>query len=229
VRPNSAAIREADGSWDISLSGLTYGDAASRQQLARTLTLYDAMSAAPVTTHFAKSLTQSIGALLYEAELTGRGEFLRSGEDVTLALKSPLRIESRQTQAVITPFAPGGQGAGETAPLYAYNRQTEALALNANAKITGARPLNLLGLSVAASSPNGLTLGDISEVSLITELAEEWRASSAEGPVRLAAARADVRFINSGGLREMTARSHCPAKTKAPARSTRDWPALAAR
>jgi len=45
VRPNSAAIRAADGQWTGTIKRLTYADAAGRDRLSKALTLNSALKA----------------------------------------------------------------------------------------------------------------------------------------------------------------------------------------
>lgn len=195
VRPDSAAIRQADGHWAGALKRMSYADAAGRDALSKALTLNEAMKAAPVTTHFADSLSRTVGALLSEADVEGAGEFLRFDDKVEVKLKRPLTVKSSAASAVIS-------SAGQR-NFYDYNRASDAINLAANAVLIGARDVTLKDISLAAHSPNGVSITDVGEFSTLAISPHEWTASSNQGPVRLGPFSAKTRYINGAGARNM--------------------------
>lgn len=195
VRPDSAAIRAADGHWRMAMQKVSIAEAARRQDLAKKLTLFDAMSAAPVAEHFAQGLTDSVRALMVDAELSAAGQFMRAGERIQLSLDSPLQVRAKDTNLVISPEP--------ATPLYEYNRETEAISLYADAAIEGAYPLIISKARVTANSLNGVSLQNVAAFSAQAVLPKEWTARSPEGPVRLAPLSADIGYINQGPRRDM--------------------------
>lgn len=197
VKPDSAAIRKADGQWEVSLENGSYGSAQDRLTLARTLTAYDAMAAAPGAMHFADSLARSVGALMTEAKLSGSGQFLRLQDDVIVTLKDPLTINARGHQAQISPLT--------QAPFYQFNRSGGDITLALNLQMDGETPISLTGLRAKARSQNGVSLTDISSVQAQAQIPHEWRAQTDLGPARLAPLSTKVSYINKNGRRDMTA------------------------
>lgn len=195
VRPDSAAIRQADGKWTGEIKRFTYSDAAGRDTLANTLTLNAAMSAAPVTTHFADSLTRSVKSLLSEADVKAEGEFLRVEDKVEVKLKGPLVVTSSAAKVTLTALAQEN--------FYDYDRETESINIAANLALTGARAVTLQNMRLTALSPNGVSLSGVEGFSATAILADEWRASAPEGAVRLAPLTAKTRYVNTGSRRDM--------------------------
>ena len=197
VRPNSAAIRAADGQWTGTIKRLTYADAAGRDRLSKALTLNSALKASPVVSHFADSLTGTVKGLLKDADVSAAGEFLRVDEKVEVKLTSPLRLTAKSDEAVLSPLGDMN--------FYDYNRAADAIKIKAHAKLSGARGVTLQSMQLDARSPNGLSITDVSRFSAAAKMSEDWQASSAQGPVRLAALTADMRYINQGARRAITA------------------------
>jgi len=195
VRPDSAAIREADGKWSGDIKAMRYSDAAGRKALSEALSLNAAMSAAPITTHFADSLTATVKALLADADVKASGEFLRVNDKVEVKLSGPLTVISKSAQATLTSLG--------AEVFYDYNRETESINIAANAALFGEKSVKLGDMRLSAMSPNGLSMRDVSNFSATAVLENEWRAASPEGPVRLAPLTAKTRYINQGPRRDM--------------------------
>ena len=195
VKPNSAAIREADGKWIGDIGRLTYADAAGRNALAKAITLNAALKAAPVTTHFADSLTQSIRGQLVGTDISGQGEFLRAEDKVEVKLKAPLIVQSKTGRVTLTAL-------GDTA-FYDYDRASEAIKIAANAALTGTRAVKLQNLQLDARSPNGVSITDVARFEAVAATEEVWRSESELGPVRLSPFTAKARYINQGPRRNM--------------------------
>ncbi len=195
VRPNSAAIREADGKWAGNIGRLTYSDAAGRAALAKVLTVNAPLKAAPVTMHFADSLTETVKGLLTGTDISGQGEFLRAEDTVQVKLKAPLIMRSKTGQATFRPL--------KEIAFYNYDRETEAMKIAGDAALTGTRSVTLKAMRLEARSPNGLSITDVGRFEAIADVNEEWRAVSDSGPVRLSPLTAKVRYINQGGRRDM--------------------------
>ena len=207
VEPDKAAIRAADGHWKSALTKVTMTDKPRRKALARALTLNQAMSAAPVTMHFAGDLTRGVEGLLLGANIAGSGEFLRVDERVEVILDGPLTIDGRESRAVIKP--------SPDAPFYAYSRASKAIALAADVDLAlGDTPLSLGNMVVKARSPNGITVEDVSQFSALVTIPQAWKARSDQGPVnqrsvnqrsvKIGPLSAPMDYINQGGTRRMT-------------------------
>lgn len=197
VKPDSAAIRQADGHWTGDIKRLTYSDAAGRNTLAKALTLNEALSAAPVTAHFAESITDAIKGVLIGADVKGKGEFLRIDNKVEVKLKGPLTVKSKTAQLKLT--------ASQGRAFYDYDRETEAINISATAAFSGSRSAVLEGMRLSAVSPNGLSIANVSGFSAQAIISDEWRASSAEGEVRLSPLTAKVEYVNTAARRDMRA------------------------
>ena len=197
VRPDSSAIRQADGHWSGDVSRLTYADTPGRAKLASVLTLNDAMKAAPVTTHFADSLTKTVQDLLVGADVRGEGQFLRAGDKVEVKLTGPLSVKSKAAALKLS--------AVNDAAFYDYNRETESIKIAADAAMTGERSVSLKDMRLEAISPNGLTISGVSRFAARAETESEWRATSDLGDVRLAPMRVEARYVNEGARRDMSA------------------------
>ena len=195
VLPNSAVIREADGKWNANVGRMTYSDEAGRTQLAKALTLNEAMIAAPVTTHFAESLTASVKRLLIEADVAGEGQFFRYDDKAEVKLTAPLKIKAKSTQVSISPY--------EDALFYDYNRETESIKLAANVALSGARSVSLQSMQLEARSGNGLSISGVSSFDTRAVLSDPWQASSPDGEVRLAPLTAQTRYVNTPQKREI--------------------------
>ena len=195
VLPNSAVIRQAGGKWDANVGRITYSDEAGRMELAKKLTLNEALIAAPVTTHFAESVTATVKRLLVEADVSGEGEFLRYDDKAEVRLTAPLTAKTKSTQVSLSPL--------KDALFYNYDRETEALKLAASVALSGARAVRLQDMQLEARSDNGLSISGVSSFKTRAVLPEPWQASSADGEVRLAPLTAQTHYVNTAQKREM--------------------------
>ena len=195
VLPNSAVIRQADGKWDLNVGRMTYSDKAGRTQLAKRLTLNEALSAAPVATHFADSLTATLKRLLVEADVAAKGEFFRYDDKAEVRLTAPLTAKTKSTQVSISPL--------KDALFYDYNRETELIKLAATVALSGGRAVRLQNMQLEARSENGLAISGVSSFETRAVMADPWQANSEEGNVRLAPLTARTRYVNTPQKREM--------------------------
>ena len=195
VRPDSAVIREADGRWSAEMKRLTYSDAAGRTKFAKALTLNAPMKAAPVTTHFADSLTTRVTALLSETDVSGAGQFFRLDDKVEVSLSEPFELRAQKSNLTLFPT--------EGRLFYDYNRVDETLEVAGTAKLSGAQSLILNRLRLSARSPEGLSISDVNAFSTEAVTRDIWTARSDEGPVRLAPISAQLAYKNTAAQRDL--------------------------
>lgn len=182
-------ITKADfeGRWDgTQLSGTVTTDLTAvrvtedgrRADLAKTLSLANALTEVPVAQNFAPGLVAPIRDLLAGSSVSAALSVTLSDTERTVKLRRPMTLQTEQTQAVITPIM--------DTPAYYYETSADDYAVAINASLSRPTALTLNDLRLRIRSPNGISVDGLASASGQLKTRANWRAATQAGrPARL--------------------------------------------
>lgn len=148
------------------------------RDLARTLSLSDALSAVPVAQHFAPEITPALRRLLSGSDVDGEMRVSLDDTARSVTLSRDLTLVAGNTRAVLSPLP--------DAPLYQFATGETSYAVRTTARLNRPLPLRLAGLAVDIRSDNGIRVGGVAAASGRLSTQADWNAPGVDGvPARL--------------------------------------------
>ncbi|MGB6228834.1 MAG: YdbH domain-containing protein [Litorimonas sp.] len=176
-----------DGSWldgtiqgvlDAELLDLSVMDAERRSQLARTLSLANALSEVPVAQNFAPGLVAPLSELLTRADLSASADLFLDRTRRTLTLREPMTVSGDGTELLLSP--------GPDDAFYTYVLGSGLYDIHTVATLSRPVPLTLEPLSVTIRTEDGLGVSGVAAASGTMQTRQSWRARTQGGrPARL--------------------------------------------
>ena len=166
-----------DGRMALSTNRFTFADVSRAKDLAKTLTLSDALSKTPIAQHFAPSLTQTLEKLLQQSAIETTADINFQNERAVISLVSPLDAVRDTTDLNIKGLA--------DQPLYVWDRLNNKLSLSFEADLNRPVPLKLKKTRIEATSVNGWQLANITLFYGEMSTAKTWQVTSDNETARL--------------------------------------------
>ena len=184
----SGAVRDGAVALSVQteMEDVRVDDTQRRRQLARTLSLGNAVSDVPLAQHFVPGITQALDRVLSGAAIQAdvAADF---GAERTVRLAAPATIRHPASGTSLT------LEAVPDVPLYRYRPGAPRYAVNTRARLSAPVPITLSPLSVQVRSPDGFSVGGVASASGRVSTTRDWRAPGLDGvPARLGPL--DVRF-----------------------------------
>ncbi|MGB6319424.1 MAG: hypothetical protein WBG08_12355, partial [Litorimonas sp.] len=185
----SVAGRWAEGAVaadiDIDLRDTALGDADRRRELARTLSLADALSEVPVAQNFAPSLVAPVQALLSGSDVQGSMSVQLSEALRTLSVRTPLRLSEAQPDGARTPVQ-AVLDAVPDMPFYRYAVGSGGYDMATQVTLNRPLPVELTPLRVRIASEDGISVDGVRTATGRIETQGQWRSRTRQGrPARL--------------------------------------------
>jgi len=190
------------GAWSADLSAVNLPDPIRRRDLAKTLSLSNALSNAPIAQNFSADVTANVLALLELSDVKAAGELNLDAAGLQINLLTPADIKSEKTTLILRQT--------DWAPVYNYNRADSQLRLAFHAGLTQPAGLAFNEAEMVATTPNGWSLTGVDKFVASVSTTKTWRSRGMDGQAaRLApfAAKAIYtadttprRLILSGGV-----------------------------
>ena len=166
------------GDIDVDARAVLLSDPQRWAEVARTLSLREALSAVPVARNFAPQITAPLAELLGGSDVSGQFSAALTPEGRQLELRAPLVLEGERTTLTLQPV--------EGAALYSYSRANSYYDVEAEAQLSRPLPLTLSPLRVRVGSSNGIGVDGVQAASGRLQSRQNWRGQSPDGvPARL--------------------------------------------
>jgi len=186
-----------DGKWSSKAADVVLPDPARRRELAKTLSLSDALLKSPIAQNFSEDLTRNISSLLTESDVTAEGQVKLTSEGLNISLLSPAVLSSAQTTLSLWQR-------GWTA-LYSFNRADQQLGLSFEASLTNPSGLRFENANVVAATSNGWELDGVKAFFANISTAQALESKGLDGTAsRLAPFKAQLSYTGGENKRDMT-------------------------
>ncbi len=186
----------AEGRWDVGTQGFEVIDPEVRNDITRTLSLYNSLSRTPVTRDFAKPLKSSIGRIIKNPDLDGAGIIEKSRESITVDLED-IDI-SRKGSVVAKVFPRPGQAE------YSFDRSSQQIKLNFDASLQGAYPMDFKNSRLVLKSTNGRNIRGTESFSGQVTIPQTWTSQTPDGrPTEIRPVTANVNYRGGAGVRNL--------------------------
>ena len=186
-----ASIR---GNWAASFDKAAVKNETLADELADKLTLFDTLSATPISEAFAAGLRGDVRAVLDGVDVEGIGAIDWNDTVTKVSLSAPLKLSSQRTDIAITSL--------DLAPLYIFDNASERIKIAANMSMVGRYPVSVKNLIAAVASDDGISFDGLEAVSARLERKTIWRANTEGRDVRLAPSNIDMSY-NKGESRRL--------------------------
>ncbi|MDB2437320.1 YdbH domain-containing protein [Hellea sp.] len=184
------------GTWSADITDATLPDPARRQDLAKTLSLSEALLNAPVAQNFSAGLTRELTGLLTRSNIDAEGRLELNPTGLAVSLSGPANLRADKTTLRLDPI--------EGAPLYKFSRSDETLNLVFHAGLTEPAGLTFRQADILAPSTNGWQLDGINRFSANISTSKTWRSNGLLGQgARLAPFKSDVVYNGGEGPRNI--------------------------
>lgn len=178
---------DVKGRWDgtkfssnvtTKLTAVRVTEDGRRDDLAKTLSLANALIEVPVAQNFAPDLVAPIDDILSGSNMAAALLITLSDTERTVTLQSPMTLQASQTQAVIGPI--------KDIPAYHYETGADAYAVAIKASLSRPTALTLDPLRLRIRSPNGISVGGLASASGQLKTRANWRATTlTDRPARI--------------------------------------------
>ncbi len=183
------------GDWESQITKLSIPDPIRRRDLAQTLSLSQALSAAPIAQNFGPELTHHIGQLLEKSDFQGSGRAELNKDGLIIALQKPAILNAKNTTLNLRQTDWG--------PLYAFDRTQKEVRLAFHADLSKPAGFSLREADMSAHSENGWQLGGVKRFSADIRTDQEWASDGVDNtPARLSPFQAEAVY-KGGPSREL--------------------------
>ena len=183
------------GDWASNIANLSVPDPIRRQDLAQTLSLSQALSAAPIAQNFGADLTQNINKLLKKSNIQGSGMADLNQEGLIIALRQPAILRAQNTSLKLMQTDWG--------PLYTFDRAQKEIRLAFHADLSKPAGFSLREADMSAHSDNGWRMGGVKRFSADIRTDQEWASAGIDNnPARLSPFQAEAVY-KGGASREL--------------------------
>lgn len=171
-----------EGVWDgtifsadvtTDLTGVRMTDNDRRDDLAKTLSLANALSDVPAAQNFAPGLVAPIYGLLSGSDVSAALSVSLSDTERSVTLRRPATLQTSQTRAVMTPV--------KDTPAYFYDTSADDYAVAINASLSRPTALTLEPLRLRIRSANGISIDGLASASGFLKTQANWRATTQAG------------------------------------------------
>jgi len=165
-RDTNLAVRlGSQGRLNIKTEDFTFSDSNRAKDLAKTLTLSDALSKTPIAQHFGPSVTRNVESLLSSSSFETSVDINFDNKVGTVSLITPLTAQKSKTKLIVTAI--------KDLPFYQWNRTENTLDLSLNAALNKPVPLKLNNMTIQLNLSYKPTRPEIKLDSLLTYT--DWR------------------------------------------------------
>jgi len=184
-------VWHAAGAWVVDIDEASVKSAVKREKLARTVSLYSALSKAPMVRNFANLPKAAFLRLFNSASLSGKGRFEFSPDGYAVDLDAPMVIGQGQELG-------RGQDKLRLVPrpdiaAVRFDLQANYIDLNMDVDLEGPWPLRLQNLSLKAGSDDGKSFNAVESVKARLNVPRPWKAQTIDGAsARLGALSGDL-------------------------------------
>lgn len=190
-------LANISGNWAASVDMAAVKDTVLANDMADKITLFDTLSATPITEAFAGGLRGDFRAVLDGANIEGEGFIEWDDADTTVSLSAPLNLTSKRTKIAISP--------DDTLPLYVFNKASARIKIASNLSMVGRYPVSVKSLSAVVASDDGISFDGLNAVSARLDRRTSWLAKTAGRDVHLAPSSVDMTY-EDGATRRLTLR-----------------------
>ena len=187
------------GDWESQITKLSIPDPIRRRDLAQTLSLSQALSAAPIAQNFGPELTHHISQLLEKSDFDGSGRAELNKDGLIIALRQPAILDAKNTSLNLRQTDWG--------PLYTFDRAQKEVRLAFHADLSKPAGFSLREADMSAHSDNGWRLSGVKRFSADISTDREWRSAGInkgvnDTPARLSPFQAEAVY-KGGPSREL--------------------------
>jgi len=177
-RDTNLAVRlGSQGRLNIKTEDFTFSDSNRAKDLAKTLTLSDALSKTPIAQHFGPSVTRNVESLLSSSSFETSVDINFDNKVGTVSLITPLTAQKSKTKLIVTAI--------KDLPFYQWNRTENTLDLSLNAALNKPVPLKLNNMTIQAKTQNGWRLEGVKAFKSGVNTASVWNTKSKNESARL--------------------------------------------
>lgn len=195
-RDTNLAVRlGSQGRLNIKTEDFTFSDSNRAKDLAKTLTLSDALSKTPIAQHFGPSVTRNVESLLSSSSFETSVDINFDNKVGTVSLITPLTAQKSKTKLIVTAI--------KDLPFYQWNRTENTLDLSLNAALNKPVPLKLNNMTIQAKTQNGWRLEGVKAFKSGVNTASVWNTKSKNESARLGPFKAQLNYTATEKQRDL--------------------------
>lgn len=184
----------AQGDWEIGTRRFEITDQETRKDITRTLSLYNSLSRTPVTRDYAAPLMASIGRIIRQPDLAGRGNIEKTREAISVDLG---RLDVSRDGKVLAEIYPRPDQIE-----YKFDDLNQKIELNFDARLQGEFPMRFGDSRLVLKSTNGRNIRGTESFSGQVTIPKSWQSQTLDGrPTEIRPTTARVNYRGGQGTR----------------------------